>query len=264
VTYADVNGLSLYYAEHGSGEPLVLLHGGFGSTEMFSGALPALAKHRRVIAVDLQGHGRTADIGRPLRYETMADDIAALIGHLGLVRSDVIGYSLGGGAALRTAIQHPEVVDRLVLVSVPFQRDGWFPEIGAAMRQFTLEHREAMMRSPIYESYARIAPRPEDFPVLHAKMGELLSLDYDWSAEVTTVTAPTMLVFADADSIKPVHMVEFFALLGGGLRDADWDGSGRPPGRLAILPGTTHYDIFAAPVLATVVEEFLDAPLQGS
>jgi pimeloyl-ACP methyl ester carboxylesterase len=263
VSYADVNGLSLYYAEHGSGEPLVLLHGGFGSTEMFSPGLRALAKHRRVIAVDLQGHGRTADVGRPLRYETMADDIAALIGHLGLVRSDVIGYSLGGGAALRTAIQHPEVVDRLVLVSVPFRRDGWFPEIGAAMRQFTAEHREAMKRSPIYESYARIAPRPEDFPVLHAKMGELLSLDYDWSAAVTTVAAPTMLVFADADSIRPAHMVEFFALLGGGLRDADWDGSGRPPGRLAILPGTTHYDIFAAAALPAMVEEFLAAPAPG-
>jgi pimeloyl-ACP methyl ester carboxylesterase len=131
------------------------------------------------------------------------------------------------------------------------------------MRQFTPEHREAMMRSPIYESYARIAPRPEDFPVLHAKMGELLSLDYDWSAEVATVTAPTMLVFADADSIRPMHMVEFFALLGGGLRDADWDGSGRPPGRLAILPGTTHYDIAAAPALPTMVEDFLAAPAPG-
>ena len=164
MSYADVNGLSLYYCEHGSGEPLVLLHGGFGSGEMFGPVLPALAEHRRVIAVDLQAHGRTADVGRPLRFETMADDIAALIGHLGLVRSDVMGVSLGGGVALRTAIQHPEVVDRLVLVSVPFRRDGWFPEIGAAMRQFTPQHAEAMKQSPMYESYARIAPRPGDWP----------------------------------------------------------------------------------------------------
>ena len=140
MSYADVNGLSLYYAEHGCGEPLVLLHGGFGTGEMFGPVLPALAAQRRVIAVDLQAHGRTADVGRPLRYETMADDVAALIGHLGLVRSDVMGVSMGGGVALRTAIQHPEAVDRLVLVSVPFRRDGWFPEIGAAMRQFTPEH----------------------------------------------------------------------------------------------------------------------------
>jgi pimeloyl-ACP methyl ester carboxylesterase len=263
VSHADVNGLSLYYAEHGSGEPLVLLHGGFGSGEMFGPVLPALARNRRVIAVDLQGHGRTADVDRPLRYETMAGDIAALIGHLGLVRSDVMGVSLGAGVALRTVIQHPEVVDRLVLVSVPCRRDGWFPEIGAAMRQFTPEHGEAMKRSPMYAAYARVAPRPEDWRVLHAKMGELLSLDYDWSADVAEITAPTMLAYADADSIRPMHMVEFFALLGGGLRDADWDGSGRPPGRLAVLPGTTHYDIFTAPALAAMVEEFLEAPAPG-
>jgi len=130
MSYADVNGLSLYYAEHGSGEPLVLLHGGFGTGEMFGPVLPALAAQRRVIAVDLQAHGRTADAGRPLRYETMADDVAALIGHLGHVRSDVMGVSMGGGVALRTAIQHPEAVDRVVLVSAPFRRDGWSPRSG--------------------------------------------------------------------------------------------------------------------------------------
>ena len=264
MSYADVNGLSLYYAEHGSGEPLVLLHGGFGSGEMFGPVLSALAAHRQVIAVDLQAHGRTADAGRPLRYETMADDVAALIGHLGLVRSDVMGVSMGGGVALRTAIQHPEAVDRLVLVSVPFRRDGWFPEIAAAMRQFTPEHGEAMKQSRMYAAYARVAPRPGDWPVLHAKMGALLSVDYDWSAEVARITAPTMLVYADSDSIRPAHMVEFFALLGGGLCDAGWDGSGRPMGRLAIMPGTTHYDIFVSSALAAPVLEFLEAPTPGS
>ena len=263
MSYADVNGLSLYYAEHGSGEPLVLLHGGFGSGEMFGPVLPALAAQRRVIAVDLQAHGRTADAGRPLRYETMADDVAALIGHLGLVRSDVMGVSMGGGVALRTAIQHPEAVDRLVLVSVPFRRDGWFPEIGAAMRQFTPEHGEVMRQSAMYATYARVAPRPGDWPVLHAKMGDLLSADYDWLAEVAGMIAPTMLVYADCDSIQPGHIVEFFALLGGGRWDAGWDGSGRPTGRLAVLPGTTHYDIFASPALAAPVLEFLEAPTPG-
>ena len=255
-----MNGLSLYYAEHGSGEPLVLLHGGFGTGEMFGPVLPALAAQRRVIAVDLQAHGRTADVGRPLRYETMADDVAALIGHLGLVRSDVMGVSMGGGVALRTAIQHPEAVDRVVLVSAPFRRDGWFPEIAAAMRQFSPAQAEAMKQSPMYATYARVAPRPGDWPVLHAKMGELLSADYDWSSEVAAITAPTRLVYADSDSIRPAHMVEFFALLRGGLRDADWDGSGRPRGRLAIMPGTTHYDIFASPALAAPVAAFLEAP----
>jgi len=264
MSYAHVNGLSLYYSEHGCGEPLVLLHGGFGSGEMFGPVLPALAANRRVIAVDLQAHGRTADAGRPLRFETMADDVAALIGHLGLVRSDVMGVSMGAAVALRTAIQHPDAVDRLVLVSVPFRRDGWFPEIGDAMRQFTPEHGEAMKQSPMYETYRRIAPRPGDWPVLHAKMGDLLSADYDWSAEVAGITAPTMLVYADSDSIRPGHIVEFFALLGGGLRDAGWDGSGRPPGRLAILPGTTHYDIFTSPALAAPGLDFLEAPTPDS
>src|SRR5262249_28972666 len=166
-----------------------LLHGGFGTGEMFGPVLPALAAQRRVIAVDLQAHGRTAGAGRRLRYETMADDVAALIGHLGLVRSDVMGVSMGGGVALRTAIQHPEAVDRVVLVSAPFRRDGWFPEIGAAMRQFTPEHDEAMKQSPMYATYARVAPRPGDWPVLHAKMGELLSADYDWSSQVAAITA---------------------------------------------------------------------------
>ena len=257
MSYADVNGLSLYYSEHGCGEPLVLLHGGFGSGEMFGPVLPALAEQRRVIAVDLQAHGRTADVGRPLRFETMADDVAALIGQLGLVRSDVMGVSMGGVVALRTAIQHPEAVDRLVLVSVPFRRDGWFPEIGAAMRQFSPEHAEAMKQSPMYEPYARIAPRPGDWPVLHAKMGELLSGDYDWSAGVAGITAPTMLVYADADSVHPAHMMEFFALLGGGLRDANWDGSLAPASRLAILPGMTHYNIGPSPKLAAAVADFL-------
>ena len=151
----------------------------------------------------------------------------------------------------------------MVLVSAPFRRDGWFPEIGAAMRQFTPEHGEAMKQSPMYATYARVAPRPGDWPVLHAKMGELLSADYDWSSEVAAITAPTRLVYADSDLIRPAHMVEFFALLGGGPRDADWDGSGRPRGRLAILPGTTHYDIFASPALAAPVLDFLGAPTPG-
>ncbi len=260
MSYADVNGLSLYYEEHGSGKPLVLLHGGLGAGEMFSPILPALAEHRRVVTVDLQAHGHTADIGRPLRAESMADDIAALIGHLGLAHADVMGYSMGGAVALRTAIQHPEVVRRLVLVSTPCKRDGWYPEVVAAMERMDPQAAETMKQSPMYELYSRVAPRVQDWPVLITKMGELLGRDYDWSAETATITAPTMLVFADADAVRPAHIVEFFGLLGGGQRDAGWDGSGRPTAQLAILPGTTHYDIFASPALAAAVIPFLDAP----
>ena len=261
MSYAEVNGLSLYYEEHGSGEPLVLLHGGISAGEMFAPILPELAARRRVITVDLQGHGHTADIERPLRPQSMADDVAALIEHLGLASADVMGYSLGGFVALRVAIQHPQLVRRLVLVSVAFRRYGSHPEVVAAMDQMTPEIAEMLKQSPPYELYSRLAPRVEDWPVLIAKTSEMLKDDYDWTIETEQLSMPTMLVFADADSVRPEHIVEFFGLLGGGLRDAGWDGSARPTARLAILPGTTHYDIYASPALAPAVGGFLDAEL---
>ncbi|MER7009560.1 alpha/beta hydrolase [Dactylosporangium sp. NPDC000555] len=260
MTYAEVNGVPLWYEEHGEGEPLVLLHGGFWTIEMFGALLPALAARRRVIAVELQGHGHTPDVDRPLRYETFGDDVAALIRHLGLARADVMGYSLGGGAALRTAMQHPDQVRRLIVVSVPVRRSGWFPEVIAGMAQIGPQAAEGMKGSPLYAAYEKVAPRVEDWPVLGAKMGDLLRGDYDWSAEAARITARTMLVYADADSVPTTHAAEFYALLGGGLRDAEWDASKRGPNLLAILPGRTHYDVTAAPSLPSLVEEFLSAP----
>jgi pimeloyl-ACP methyl ester carboxylesterase len=258
--YAPVNGLDLYYEIHGAGAPLVLLHGGFGATGMFGGLLPALAMHRQVIAVDLQGHGRTADIDRALRYEHLADDIAALIAHLGLGTASVMGYSLGGGAALQAAIRHPDVVDRLVVVSTPYKRAGSYPGVLANMDQVSAASAEPMKQTPIYELYASIAPRPEDWTTLWGKVGDLLQQDYDWSAGVAALPMSTMLVFGDADSVSPAHAAEFFGLLGGGRADGGWDRSGVTPHRLAILPGTTHYDILASPALAAVVTPFLAAP----
>jgi pimeloyl-ACP methyl ester carboxylesterase len=260
MSYANVNGISLYYEEHGSGQPLILLHGGLGMGEMYAPILPALAKDRRVITVDLQAHGHTADVDRPFRYQTLADDIAGLIVHLGLAQADVMGYSFGGATALRTAIQHPGLVRRLVLVSDPCKRDGWFPESLAGMDQMGSQFAEPLKQSPMYQIYSRVAPRVEDWPVLLDKTGELLRRDYDWSADIAKITAPVMLVYADADAVRPAHIVEFYGLLGGGLRDATWDGSARPVARLAILPGHTHYDIFASPDLVAAVIPFLDAP----
>ena len=259
MSYAEVNGLSLYYEEHGSGEPLILLHGGISAGEMFAPILPELAAGRRVITVDLQGHGHTADVERPLRPQSMADDVAALIEHLGLASADVMGYSLGGFVALRMAIQHPQLVRRLVLVAVAFRRDGSHPEVVAAMDQMTPEIAEMLKQSPLYEVYSRLAPRVEDWPVLIAKTSAMLKEDYDWTSEIAQLSMPVMLVYADADSVRPEHIVEFYGLLGGGLRDAGWDGSARPTARLAILPGTTHYDIVAAPGLVPAVVPFLDA-----
>jgi pimeloyl-ACP methyl ester carboxylesterase len=259
--YAPVNGLKMYYEIHGSGEPLILLHGGVGSTATFNEILPSLSSTRQVIAVDLQAHGRTADIDRPLRYEAMADDIAALIKYLGIEKADVMGYSLGGGVALRTAIQHPEKVRRLIVVSAVYKRDGWYPEILAAMAQSGPATAEQMKQTPMYTIYAGVAPKPADWPVLFTKLGVLLRQDYDWSPEVSAIKAPTLLVFGDADAVRPAHAVEFFELLGGGKKDAGWDGSGMSNARLAILPDVTHYQIFASPLLASTVTTFLNAPM---
>jgi pimeloyl-ACP methyl ester carboxylesterase len=258
--YADVNGIKLYYEIHGSGRPLILLHGGLGATSMFGSNLPALAKGRQVIAVDLQGHGRTADIDRPLSVELMADDIAALIKHLGIGRSDIMGYSLGGGVALHTAIRHPEIVSRLVVVSTPFRRSGFYPDILAQQGQVTAAAAEAMKQTPMYQLYSSIAPRPQDFPRLLEKIGEAMKKDFDFSKEIAGIKATTLVVAADADIFPPAHAVELFGLLGGGKQDPGWDGSGRPKSRLAILPGLTHYNIFSDPALAATAIQFLDDP----
>lgn len=262
--YANVNGLKLYYEVHGTGEPLVLLHGGLGGVGMYTQLLPALAETRQVIGVDLQGHGHTADIDRPFSFEQMGDDIAALVKQLGFDKADLAGYSLGGGVALQAIIRHPDVVRKLVTVSTPFKSDGWFPEVRAGMKSVNAEAAKAMIGSPIHQAYVNTAPHPEAWPQLVAKSGRLVGQDYDWSAGVAAIKAPTLIVFSDADAIRPAHMVEFFGLLGGGKKDAGWDGSGKPNARLAVLPGTTHYDIFMSPMLAPVITSFLDAPMPGA
>ncbi len=253
-----MNGLNLYYEIHGAGEPLVLLHGGFGVISMFGEILPQLANIRQVIAVELQGHGHTADIDRPLRYELLGDDIAALITHLGFDKADVMGYSLGAGTALRTAIQHPEVVRKLVLVSTPFKRSGWYPEIVASMDQMSAATAQFMYETPMYQSYVGVAPNPAHFPVLCDKLGDLLRQEYDWSNQVAALKMPTLLIYGDADSMPPSHAAQFFELLGGGKADGGWDGAAMPPAQLAILPATTHYNIFSAPALASTVMPFLN------
>ena len=253
--YAPVNGVKLYYEIRGSGEPLILLHGGVVGITMFGPNLEALAEKRQVIAVELQGHGHTADIDRPLSYEAMADDIAALMKSLGIKQADVMGYSLGGGVALQTAIRHPGLVSKLVVVSAPCKRNGFYPEVLAAMAQMGPAAAEGMKKSPLAQMYPNV-----NWAVLFTKLRDLLTKDYDWSKEVATIKSPTMLVFADADAIRTTHMAEFYGLLGGGQRDAGLDGSQRPVARLAILPGLTHYSIGAAPALVLAVTPFLDAP----
>ena len=211
-----------------------------------------------MIGVDLQSHGRSPAADRPLRFETMADDIAALIRHLGFERAAVMGFSLGGGVALRTALQHPDLVERLVLVSTVFKRRGWYPEMTAGMDAMGPETAGQLMGTPLYEGYQKVAPRVEDWPVLVRQVAEGIKVDYDWSAEIPGLSVPTMLVIGDADGMSPSHAVEFFGLLGGGQGDAGFDRSGMTPHRLAVLPGVTHYDISHVPALAAAVIPFLD------
>jgi pimeloyl-ACP methyl ester carboxylesterase len=225
---------------------------------MFGPNLELLAAGRRVIGVDLQSHGRSPAPARPMRFETMADDIAALIGELGLERAAVMGFSVGGGVALRTGIQHPDAVDRLVLVSTVFKRHGWYPEGVAGFDAMGPEMAEILRPTPLFEGYQRVAPKVEDWPVLVTQLTEMLKIDYDWSSDVAKLQMPVMVVAGDADALPPSHAVELFALLGGGKRDANWDRSGMTQHRLAILPGVTHYDMNVVPTLSATVIPFLD------
>jgi pimeloyl-ACP methyl ester carboxylesterase len=258
--YAEVNGINLYYETHGSGRPMILLHGGLMSGEMFGPVLPALAEHHQVIAVDLQGHGRTADIDRPIDIRLMADDIAALIDHLGLQKPDIVGYSLGGGVAFFTAVKYPEKVGKLVSASANVRRDAIPPEMLAQQAQVNSAAAEFMKDTPMYELYQRVAPHPDDFGRLLDKVGESMGKDFDFSEEVRALQVPTLIVAADADMAPPSHYVEVFKLLDGGLRDGGWMGEGRPKGghALAILPGLTHYNLGISPLFATVTLNFLE------
>ena len=252
--FADVNGQHISYSVHGAGKPLILLHGGV-NPDSFGSNLAELAKGRQVIAVHLQAHGRTPDSDRPLCCETLGDDVAALIGHLNLGKADVMGYSLGSSVALQTAIRHPDVVDRLVLVSARMKHDGAYPEVVAAFNQMEANAPvigPGVKASPLGQAYPDV-----DWTNLFSKLGDLTKRPFDWSADVAGVQARTLLVFADADCVRPEHVVEFWKALGGGQRDAGMDGSLRPANQLAIVPNATHYTLPVDPMLPQIVERFL-------
>ena len=260
--YAEVNGLNMYYEIHGTGRPLVLLHGAYMTIDLMGEIVPALAESRQVIAVELQGHGRTADIDRPLSYELMADDIAALIEHLAFEKADLFGYSMGGGVALQVAIRHPEVVRKLVVASASYTSEGMHPELLEMIPTLTPE---AFAGSPIEEAYLRSAPNPDDFPTLVAKMKRLDMEPFAWPAEdIGGIAAPTLLIVGDSDAIRLEHAVELFGLLGGGVMG---DLVGLPKSQLAVLPGTTHFVPAGSGVLEranwlqSMIVPFLDAPV---
>jgi pimeloyl-ACP methyl ester carboxylesterase len=259
--YAEVNGLNMYYEIHGTGEPLVVLHGAYMTIDAMGEIVPDLAKTRQVIAVELQGHGRTADVDRPLSYEQMADDVAALLRHLGIEQADVFGYRIGGGVAVQVAIRHPEVVRKLVVASASYTSDGMHPELLEMIPSITPE---AFAGSPIEEAYLHTAPNPDDFPTLVAKLKQLDMEPFAWPPEdVRGIAAPALLIFGDSDAIRLEHAVEMFRLLGGGVMG---DLAGIPESQLAVLPGTTHFVppgsavLDRTDLLLSMIPPFLDAP----
>jgi len=253
-----IDGVNYYYAVYGKGEPLLLLHGGLGSSDMFAPILPKFAEHRTVIAVDLQGHGRTALGERPFGLEAMGDDMAAIVKALGYDKVDVMGYSLGGGVAFRMAVQHPEAVRRLVMVSTGYAANGFYDEMRPQQAQVSAAAAEFMKDTPMYKSYVAVAPKPEDFPKLLDALGAFMRKDYDFSADVPKLKMPVMLIYGDSDMYKPEHEIKFFQMLGGGLKDAGWMRENLSQNRLAIIPNRTHYDVFFAPELVASTLPFLD------
>ena len=259
--YAPVNGLQMYYEIHGTGGvPLLVIHGAFGNTGLFGGELvPALAETRTVIVMDQQGHGRTADIDRPLSVVQMADDTAALLEYLGLELVDVFGYSMGGGIAFRLAVERPELVRKLVIAAVYTSGAGAHPEIVSGMQSLSPE---AFAGSAMETSYLAVAPNPDDWPVLVEKIKTLGSNAGAYSltpGEIRGIAAPVLYIIGDSDIVRPEHAVEVFRLLGGGVPG---DLAGLPKSQLAILPGTTHIGvILQTDLLLGMIVPFLDAPM---
>jgi len=260
--YAPVNGVELYYELHGSGKPLVLLHGGFGSIEMFGPVLDALAGKRQVIGVDLQGHGRTPPFDRKMSFGAFATDVAELISWLGHEKADVMGYSMGGNTALRVAIDHPGVVDKLVAASCVYAFSGWHDYNQQGMKGMAgniAATIEGMKQSPMYADYMRLMPdAAANWPKTISQMAAFVGQDFDWSAEIGKIDSPTLLAMGDWDAVRTSHVASFFELLGGGKQDANWDGSGMNKNRLAIIPGITHYTMFRDPRLAATALSFLE------
>jgi pimeloyl-ACP methyl ester carboxylesterase len=236
MAYAQVGDLNMYYDVHGEGRPLVLLHGAYQTAHTMGLLLPGLAETRQVIVPEMQAHGRTADIDRPITYEQMADDTAGLMRDLGIDEADIVGYSMGGAIGLQVAIRHPDLVRKLVMISSGFASDSAHPE---ALEMFPSISPEMFAGSPIEEEYKRIAPNPDDFPNLVWKLKDLDTTEFSWPEEdIRAIAAPTMIVVGDSDVVTLEHVVKLFRLRGGGVMG---DLSGLPDARLAVLPATTHF-----------------------
>jgi pimeloyl-ACP methyl ester carboxylesterase len=264
--YAEAaEGLQVYYAVYGRGEPIVVLAGGLMDMRSMAQTIAPLARERQVIGIDLEGHGRTALRATPMSHAKLGDDIAAVLRHLKIAKADVAGYSHGADAALRMAIQHPGLVRNLIVISTAAERDGWYPEVLKGMEGVSGTQAPQMKGTPLYEQYVEVAPHPEQFSLLLDRMGALMSTDYDWRTEIAALPMPTLLLFADHDAVSMQHIAEFFALFGGGIKDAGWEGEPKyARARLAIVPGYTHYNFGQGPDIARVIEGYLDKPTSAA
>jgi pimeloyl-ACP methyl ester carboxylesterase len=254
--YAPVHGMKMYYEVHGRGEPVVLLHGAFMTiTNNWDGWIGELAKTRKVIAVEMQGHGRTADIPRDITSENLADDVAALLEYLQIPNADIIGYSLGGGVAMQCAIRHPDKVRKAVIISSTFRRDGMVAGAIDAIPKLTADDFKG---SPIEVEYKKLSPTPDDFPKFVQRIVATASMGYDFGADkLAATTAPMFFVHGDADGVRLAHVAEMFRLKGGEIHG---DMQPRSASRLAILPDTTHVTLMQRmPVIVPMVNDFLDA-----
>lgn len=255
--YASVNGLDMYYEVHGAGTPLLVIPGGFMTIATMGPLLPALAQSRVVIAIEPQGHGHTRDIDRPLSYEQMADDAAALTTRLGYGRADILGFSAGANTALQIAIRHPDAVRKLVVISGNFRSDAEYAEIRAFAATFDPD----MPSLAAYrDAYLRAVPSPEGWARLVAKARQLLAREYDWSGQIAAIRVPTLIMVGDADTMPAAHAVELFELLGGSTAAS---ALGHPAAaQLAVLPGTTHFSILQrVDLLLPLITRFLDTPM---
>ena len=255
--YAPVNGLKMYYEIHGSGEPVVLLHGAFMAISGdWNDWVAELSKTRKVIAVEMQGHGRTGDINRDITYENLSDDVAGLLEHLKVPNADIVGYSLGGGVAMQCAIRHPEKVRKVVSISAPYARDGWVKEANDFWPTFTWE---MFKGTPMEAEYKRLSPTPDKFPDFVNHIKSMAMRPYDFGADKLKATkAPMFFIFGDADGVRLDHIAEMYRLKGGGNIHGDMHP--RSSSRLAILPDTTHVTLMnRTSVIVPMVNDFLNA-----
>ena len=257
--YADVNGIKLYHEIHGTGEPLVLIPGGLTTIGEMQGWIQPLAKTRQVIALEMQGHGHTSDTDRAMTWHQMGDDIVTLLERLEIAKADVVGHSFGGASAIRAAIQHPDKVRRLIVVSSPNARTNWYPETQKGMAAVSGGMADQMMQMPTGQ-LSKQWSEPQRFPQFLDKFGKMMGENYDWSADIAKLPMPVLLVFADNDAVPARHVAEFFALLGGGLKEPGWQNPQLSKSRLAIVPGYTHYNFKDAPEVPQIIEKFLTPP----